>query len=394
MKYTKQDFENTVLSLLSVRPFYGIMVQQLNVSIIQGFPTAGINYDTKYRKFNLYLGPDFMASLSENERGAVIIHELQHITHKHVFYDVVKLEQKRFNIAMDLVINQNIADLPKEALLVENFKDKHGNPFPLNKTTEEYYDLLDGAEHTNPETGERTPVEMLGEFDEHNWEEVDKEEATKAAKALIDRTVEKTSSTFSSSKNETIVKDLQINKHLSNKISELLSSLNYKQLLAYAIKRSMPCRDKQGTWTRPNRRFGYSAQGKKHALKPRVKFLLDTSGSISVKEFDEAMGHCNKILEVLQAQCDVSFFHTNVYGNQKMKKGKKIDFSALESGGTELKPVIEDINKSSHDLFIVITDGCYSDVDLETKKKIIFLISKSGNTEHPLKRMGKTVQST
>jgi len=104
------------------------------------------------------------------------------------------------------------------------------------------------------------------------------------------------------------------------------------------------------------------------------------------------LGHCDNILALMNATCDVAFFHTNVYGTQKMKKGSVINYADMESGGTELTPVIEDINKSSNDLFIVITDGCYSDVSVETSKKVIFLISKNGYAEHPLKRMGKTVQ--
>ena len=60
---------------------------------------------------------------------------------------------------------------------------------------------------------------------------------------------------------------------------------------------------------------------------------------------------------------------------------------------------MSEILKYKPDLSVVITDGCYGDVEVEKWMKpgekfptVLFIISKGGTKDHPLARLGSTVQ--
>ena len=79
--------------------------------------------------------------------------------------------------------------------------------------------------------------------------------------------------------------------------------------------------------------------------------------------------------------------------------GTKIDRAEIQSGGTDLAETLQDILKRRGDLSIIITDGCYSDVEYESWLKpgeifpqVLWIISKQGTEDHPLKRIGDTVK--
>ena len=68
-------------------------------------------------------------------------------------------------------------------------------------------------------------------------------------------------------------------------------------------------------------------------------------------------------------------------------------------GGTCLKNSFEDIAKRRPDLAVFVTDGCYGDVEFEkmvppTSKfpQTLFIISREGTKDHPIKRAGMTIQ--
>lgn len=79
--------------------------------------------------------------------------------------------------------------------------------------------------------------------------------------------------------------------------------------------------------------------------------------------------------------------------------GTKIDKSQIQSGGTDLGPTLKDIFTRRGDLSIIITDGCYGDIPVESWMKpgenfpqVLWIISKGGTEDHPLKRIGDTVK--
>jgi predicted metal-dependent peptidase len=188
-------------------------------------------------------------------------------------------------------------------------------------------------------------------------------------------------------------------KELLDEIKTRRAELNYKALIMSAMKKHASGHNRKSTWTRKSKRFGNIAPGTKVGDLPRLNLYLDTSGSISIEELNEFLEIVDNFLKVGARKCDISFFHTNNYGHQQYKMGNKISRDDIQSGGTELTPVMEDILRKQADLNIVITDGCYGDVTVDQRMRpgqkypqTLFIISKHGTEDHPLKRYGETVK--
>lgn len=400
-------------------PFLGRMVQLMSTSLTTQVPTAGVMYDTKTRSLKLYVNGDFFSALSEQERVAVLEHEMYHILYKHTTYMTpdTKLNKMRLNIAMDLVINQQIANLPKQAMFVENFKDEKGKPFPVDQPLEVYYDLLtEDAETKVPKRGsgqreDQSEQQGSGQdeggsqgyewkkvgdfaqeneqaFDEHGWGDGDATEAEQlqAAKELIKRTLERTSDGYS-----------QLSKTAKDALEEIerkLKQYNYKDILLKALKKSAPnaCRSK--TWHRPNKHYGKYAKGSKRGKYPSLYFLIDTSGSISVKEANEFLEVTNQFMTAGVTKAKVGLFHTELYKEYPtVKKKFKLPREDVESGGTDLTHAIQHVIKQQPDMLVILTDGyfCMPSVDVKKIPELITVVNTQGTKDHPLKEFGRTL---
>jgi predicted metal-dependent peptidase len=427
----KYSLESSINSLIktdntdeqkSGYPFLGSILQVMNIRYDETIPTAGVCYNKVNKKYEMMINPYFFCrGLTHLQRRAVLLHEMMHVTFKHVFFETPdSINKMQLNFAMDLVINQFIKDLPDFALTIDKFRTKDGKPFPANKATEIYYELLNNAETKNPNfdkskqdnkgkgdgdsqgsgsfmdsSKEWVDVQEMFKkkeavaFDDHDWNDsdADKQEKLEALSDLIKRTIIKSSQSYSTIPDH--VKDLL------KEIEVQLAKLNYKQILLSTLKKSLPAKDTRQTWKRPSRRYGKLAKGNLPALMPKIEVFIDTSGSISHEEVNEFFKITNNFLTVGVDKCNINFFHTIIYRTEKIRKGFKIEANTLESGGTDLAGVFERIKKIQPDLSIIITDGYYGGLPEYDNKKMpqmVFVISKGGNVEHPLKNHGSTVK--
>lgn len=90
---------------------------------------------------NIYFDPNYLASLSENDRLFILAHELMHVKFAHAHRLLDKNGQKRdldtYNEAADAIINANLER--------DGFKIKEGyvnRPEALNYNVEEFYEIL------------------------------------------------------------------------------------------------------------------------------------------------------------------------------------------------------------------------------------------------------------
>lgn len=118
---------------------------------------------------------------------------------------------------------------------------------------------------------------------------------------------------------------------------------------------------------------------------------VDTSGSISHRELNEFLGIMDKFLKVGVRTCTLGLWHTNMYYKKPYKYGQQLNVEDVESGGTELSDVLRDINKFTPDLSIILTDGYYGIPEVKPKGEIVWIISKGGDMNHPMKHIGKTI---
>ena len=202
--------------------------------------------------------------------------------------------------------------------------------------------------------------------------EEEKKELLKELKNVINRTKEK--SVYSHS---TIPKEI---KDLLEQLDAQINNINYKKILLNTIKKSLSALDRQLTWNKPNKRFGYYAKGTKPAEIPKAYFFIDTSGSISHTEINEFLSVVDGFLAVGQKKCHMGKWHTALYEVKKYRKGCKIKESEIQAGGTDPGPVLDFIKKKNPDLSIILTDGYFEGQDKQNNN-ILWVISKGGNPD-------------
>lgn len=392
----KKNLETSLHEIRDEFPYIGFILQCLHIKAHTGIPTAGVAFNKKAKKFEMMINPNFFNKMTAEEQKAVLLHEIYHLTHKHVYmmYKYKSNDRKMLNCAMDLVINQLINNLPKQALTLKGFKEKYGVDLKANQTTEYYFEQLKKAKDEgkfDKKDGDQGDEEGQGggpeTLDEHDWQESeeDSEEAMKASKDLFQRAKQKASLSHSNVPREfeDLIEDLEVN----------IKKLNYKKLLDLAYFKSLPNTDRQPTWSRPNKRYFGMAPGSKANTSPKIDTYLDTSGSISVDEFNFFMRHNDKFLKFTNKKCQLYYFHTSLYHTEKYKVGKEVDRTNIKIGGTDLQETIDNIIKKKADLAIIFTDGCYNNVVTKGKvPPILFVISENGQVDHPLKHLGTTVK--
>jgi len=442
----EQCLQTSIYELGKTHKFLGSVLQCMNITFSYQLPTAGISFDVDGKKWQMYINPIFYCEcLTAANRVAVLLHEMSHITHKHPirvpFLKIAPEKRTWMNIAADMAINQFIKNLPngcqqcpsKEQLMigascpnekcpgncidVKDYYDVDDNgkhiPWPVNETMEKYYELLlqraKDLEYGDAcdDCGEAMPNDSNGkcpkcgkqhgkgkpkEFDQHNWGEGGEEnDMLDATEELVKRAMIKSSMEYD---------------ELPGSIKELLSDidarrteLNYKALILQAIKRSATGHERKHSWTRKSKRFGNYAPGTKPGNLPKLDMFIDSSGSISVHEGNEFLDIVDNFLQVGCRKCNLNIFHTKNYYRKPYKLGQRLDKRDWESGGTCLEESLRIIAETRPDLTIILTDGYYSDVDVEAWlpngvnfPHCLFIISRDGTQDHPLKRLGYTIK--
>lgn len=429
MDSSKQQLQATIYRLLKSDPFLGMLIQEVNLTVTSAYPTAFMGWDKKHNRFMMGVNPDFFDKLKVNERVAVIKHELMHFTHMHLrrmkFTDIPDHEKILWNIAADMAINQYIKDLPSSCVKVSDWKQQDGSAMPEFKTMEFYYEALSKSFENKKESeqnkdGQGKPdwrkdfqdrkegqkqdkdgnpqwgtgptnyndekYDSYKQFDQHDWENLSQEEQEKFLREMKDtfeRTIEKSS--YSHSNVPDSVKDLL--KELSAQIKEL----DYKGILKRAIKASVVVQNRLNTWHRPNKRYGVFSPGTTVGKLPLISVYVDTSGSMSIREINEAIEIINNLTKVGAKELHIGLWHTNLYYHKKHKRSKLFEQNEIQSGGTDLTEVLEDIKKKKPELSLVITDGYYSDVPIKLDTPVIFLIRGDNNLKHPCAHIGVTI---
>lgn len=411
--------------------FMGAVLQSLTINYSHQLPTAGILFNTDAKHWEMLINPYFFCKkLNAEQRKAVLLHELSHILHKHPlrvpFLKISPRKRVLMNIGADMAINQFIKNLPDgcpqcspydpdnpvqcpnelcpgRGIFLRDFYDiddktKARIPWKANQTMEYYYEKLltrfedpedgDGDGEGNAGGGANTG-DLPQTIDEHLWDNgaVEEKDMLDATEELAKRAMVKARLDYDSLPGTV--------KELLEDIKVRRAELNYKQLIMSAMKRHASGHDRSFTWTRPSKRYGNKARGTKVGDLPKLEIYLDSSGSISIEELNGFLEVVDQFLRVGSRKCNLGFFHTQLYKFDKYKMGNKVKREDIESGGTDLTPVMKQILQNKADMAIIVTDGCYGDVPCEQWMKpgekfpqTLFVISKDGTAEHPLRRFG------
>lgn len=416
--------------------FMGSVLQCLNISYAHTLPTAGILFNTDAKRWDMIINPHFFCKkLTAPQRQAILLHELSHITHKHPlrvpFLKISPRKRILMNVAADMAINQFIRDIPKgcpqcppydidnpvnmpcpnelcpgRCIDVGDYYDRDKKdpnkklPWELNRPMEHYYEKLltkfEDPDKNDPDSGDGEGgvgvANLPSTIDEHLWDGASEEkDMLEATEDLVKRAMIKARLSY-----DDLPKAIR---DLLEDLKARRAELNYKALILMAMKKHASGHNRKHTWTRKSKRFGNKAPGTKVGDLPKLHDYLDSSGSISIEELNEFLDIVDQFLKVGARKCRLSLFHTSMYYSEEYKLGQRLDRAMVQSGGTELTEIMQDIWKRKPDLSIIVTDGCYGDVRVEEWMRpgdkwpqTLFIISKQGTEDHPLKRLGDTIK--
>lgn len=377
-----EQVDKACMKLLYDFPFFGHMVQYLNVVESEDVPTAGITENS----LMLY-NPEFIDGLTDEETMGVVAHEVMHKALKS-FRRQKGRDGQDWNVAQDLVINymlihENNLELPEEGLIpdsdgvfqpegsderIENVDEKSSEQ--LYEEVQDLSDDVDGFDvhlsmedmDIDPEEGDEGDVkislpgegevevdeDMVGEGEEEVPDDKDWDEIVSSAA----RKSQQQQGSMPAGAEDVI------------KVTES-GSVDYKRLIQQTISSNVPS---DYTFTRPRRgsqAVGSYLPGIRRDEKLDVITVLDTSGSVNDALLNKFVGEIQSLVETFEnVNLTVIQHDAEVQSVDEHDNAKKRDFSEFDvkgRGGTSHVPVFEEIeeNHQTHGptVAICLTDG-------------------------------------
>lgn len=359
--------------------FYGYFLFQMlrEIRFDISSPT-GVSF--KGAKYVIYFNPLIFLQLNIKQMESTIKHEVHHILSLHLLR-AKELKNKystlAINLAMDIVVNQYLTNLPPYATTLEWVNMNYSlNLEPYN--TFEYYvdkiqtelDLLEESdegeeddtreseedleslsqieqnENDNREKNQDIQTEYDPEKTHEMWEEQDE---------LDEKTLQEFTEKFisNSAKGKIPIYIESMIAALKNSKGEMPWNLYLKKLMGTIGS------NKKKTVTRRNRRQPnrLDLRGELRNHKAEIAVAIDVSGSISDEEFKQAIKEVLSIVknynhEITVIECDKEIRRT-----YKAKSIKDIKERVATGGGTKFSPVIEYANSKNINLLVYFTDG-------------------------------------
>ena len=78
------DLKLHAYRLLMDEPFFAALSRKIEKRACNAIPTAGVRVDPETAQFEMIYNPDFFASLTDEEKQGVLIHEFYHLVFEHV----------------------------------------------------------------------------------------------------------------------------------------------------------------------------------------------------------------------------------------------------------------------------------------------------------------------
>ena len=343
-KNSRKFFDRIIASMFSNPQFnnylfYAHVIAQCDIVFSDEVSLCGVSFDqTRYK---LWINPTDLEKYPLNIQIGLMKHEMSHILYNHIARGL-KLDNELYNIAADISINQQITrtDLPEEGCF---HNEGHFN-FPVNLTSEQYYELILEDKKNNPDKYKNSD----GKPNHDKWEESEGEPDMMKEKArqMLEKSIEKSKG------------------NLPANISEMIDSLSRKSQISWQkeLKKTLGSKrvNKMSTIKRENRRFDDRPEIK-GTIKDRqfdLVVILDVSGSMSNNEQDYCLTEVKQICKITNSNLKVIQVDTEVKDVSSFNQNTK-RLQRKGQGGTYLEPAVNYLkdNKISFDAFLVLTDG-------------------------------------
>lgn len=425
-----REVNDTNFFLLGKEPFFSHLFSGLIKSISTKIPTACIALNQESSSLSLIINPDFWNEKligetnneTRNYRYGLVKHEILHIVYKHIFRVKDFSNKKLFNIAADIVVNQQLKfdELIEGACTIEKFPEfnleyNKGVDYYYKKLSKEWDDIQkQQSKDSSDGKKEDSDSNSDGDSNAEQREQSDKQE--KGSGQSNDPNLNKSQNNLKNfmgapddhSEWNKILDELGENKHLvEDKIEQQIKEIAEKlqnnpqewgRLPSYIkdfIKESLKTKKKsinwkkvfrrftsssiktyiKGTIRRPSKRYG-TTPGIKLKRKQKLLVAIDTSGSVdneSLASFFAEIYHIWKTgAEVRIVECDVTIGKT---WNYKGKPPTEI----TGRGGTSFDAPFAYANEYMPDAIIYFTDGYCCPPRVKTRvKKQMWVLQKNG----------------
>ncbi len=368
MRNQSNDFDLNMHTarLLMEEPFFAGISRRINKRASFGIPTAGVIVNRDTAQFEMLYNPNFMGSLSDPERRAIMIHEFYHIIFKHVTDRLPEGGMtKAWNIAADLAINSHIANLPKGGCIPgeDQFID-----LPPGKAAEWYLPFVErmmqdestgeGKSNSNGEQGQQGESGTEGDsglntLDDHSgWGDAPQDVKDIANERLKDIVQQATDEASRSGSWGSVSGDVK-----KEILASLKTKVDWRKVLRFFVKASQKA-NKSSTIRRINRRYPYIHPGRKSDRVANIAISIDQSGSVDDGMLALFFAELNKLSEV--ASFTVIPFDTEVEKDKvyQWRKGESRKVERVLSGGTCFDAPTKYVNERKFDGHIVLTDMC------------------------------------
>jgi predicted metal-dependent peptidase len=353
--------------------FFGYFLFQMSREIRFDIssPTA-MNF--KKASYVIYFNPIFFLQLTINQMESTIKHEILHILSMHLIRakEIKGIYTKAaVNMAMDIVVNTYLADLPPYATTLEWVNRNYSLKLLPFEPFEYYAEKLQIAIDllaTNKDA--KIETDYHPETIHDIWEDsCDIDEKTLK---------EFTEKVINTSPKDTIPNYLEsMLSSLKNNKGELPWNLYLKKLMGTVES------NKKKTITRRDRRQPdrLDVRGQLRSHKAKIVVALDISGSISDEEFYQAISEVLIIVKNYNQEITIIECDSEIRRVYKVKSVKDIKDRGNISGATKFTPVFEYANNNSVNLLVYFTDGKGEDKLLSIPRgyKTLWVISGRGD---------------
>jgi predicted metal-dependent peptidase len=329
--------------------------------------------------WRLYLDPACLGRWSVEECGAVLVHEAHHLLRDHCgrakAMGVSSTDHRRFNIAADLEINDDLGDLPLPGGL---HPEQFG--FGTGELAEAYFDWLEGW---RPVVGWNCGSGAHGHG--QAWDDPSAT-GVRAGEADLIR--------------QQVAVEVRAHHKLHGNVPGGLArwaeaflepTVDWRRLLAGAVRASLSsvAGSIDFSYQKPNRRTGVSTAPRVilPALRqptPRVAVVIDTSGSMSQVHLETALGELRGVFRlagvagehVTVLPCDLA-----VHTTQRVFSAS--DVTLAGGGGTDMGVGLAAAAglRPPPDVIIVMTDGFTPWPDQAPRQRVIVaLIGDEGSS--------------
>jgi len=172
--------------------------------------------------------------------------------------------------------------------------------------------------------------------------------------------------------------------HLEEAIQEILKppTINWRQLLKQYIGSSIKTGFKS-SWKRPNRRFPFNEAYKGKTANRTIKIMvaIDTSGSVSNKDFQDFIVEMKGILNVYKCKIDIIQCDVEIQKKEQLNPYTKLNINFKGRGGTRFVPVFKEYNqRPDYDLLIYFTDGYGDQESCKSNKSVIWVLTQDAHS--------------